>query len=135
LWYNPLVGTHTPDLVPAIGRWSLAALMVNIVIGGSIFALPSTLEGILGGQSPIAYLIAAAGIGVIAACFAEVASYFQHAGGSYLYAKTAFRPFPGLLTGWLLCLTRVTAAAAVANVFMDYLSGFWPPAVGQPCAS
>ena len=121
---------HKPDLVRAIGRWSLAALMVNIVIGGGIFALPATVGGMLGGQSPIAYLIAAAGIGVIAACFAEVASRFHQAGGSYLYAKTAFGRFLGLQTGWLLWLTRVSAAAAVANVFIDYLAGFWPQAKG-----
>jgi len=71
---NPLVPNHKPDLVRAIGRWSLTALMVNLIIGGGIFALPSTVAGILGGQSPIAYLIAAAGIGIIAACVAEVAS-------------------------------------------------------------
>lgn len=71
---------HKPGLVRAIGRWSLAALMVNLIIGGGIFELPSTVAGILGGQSPIAYLIAAAGMGVIAACVAEVASRFQQAG-------------------------------------------------------
>src|ERR1700730_2108443 len=119
-----------PVLVRAIGRWSLAALMVNLIIGGGIFGLPSTVAGILGGQSPIAYLIAAAGIGIIAACVAEVASRFQQAGGPYLYAKTAFGRFLGLQTGWLLWLTRVSAAAAVANVFIDYLSGFWPQAKG-----
>ncbi len=121
---------HKPDLVRAIGRWSLTALMVNIVIGGGIFGLPSIVAGVLGSQSPIAYLIAAAGIGVIAACIAEVASRFQHAGGPYLYAKTAFGRFLGLQTGWLLWLTRISAGAAVGNVFIDYLSGFWPQAKG-----
>jgi APA family basic amino acid/polyamine antiporter len=104
--------------------------MVNIVIGGGIFALPSTIAGLLGGQSPIAYLVAAAGVGIIAACVAEVASRFHQAGGPYLYAKTAFGGFLGLQTGWLMWLTRISAAAAVANIFMDYLSGFWPPAKG-----
>jgi basic amino acid/polyamine antiporter, APA family len=122
------VPNHKPDLVRAIGRWSLAALMVNLVIGGGIFELPSTVAGILGGQSPIAYLIAGAGMGIIAACVAEVASRFQQAGGPYLYAKAAFGRFLGLQTGWLLWLTRVSAAAAVANVFIDYLQGFWPQA-------
>jgi APA family basic amino acid/polyamine antiporter len=124
------VPNHKPDLVRAIGRWTLAALMVNIVIGGGIFGLPSTVAGILGGQSPIAYLIAAGGIGIIAACVAEVASRFQQAGGPYLYTKTAFGRFLGLQTGWLLWLTRISSAAAVANVFIDYLSGFWPQAKG-----
>lgn len=99
--------------------------MVNIIIGGGIFGLPSAVAGILGSQSPIAYLIAAFGIGIVAACVAEVASRFQQAGGPYLYAKTAFGRFLGLQTGWLLWLTRISAAAAVANVFIDYLSGFW----------
>jgi len=130
LWYNPLVPNPKPDLVRAIGRWSLAALMVNIIIGSGIFALPSTAAGILGGQSPIAYLIAATGIGVIAACVAEVASRFQQAGGPYLYAKTAFGRFLGLQTGWFLWLTRISSGAAVANVFIDYLSVFWPQAKG-----
>jgi len=60
--------------------------------------LPSTVAGVLGSQSPIAYLIAAAGIGIIAACVAEVASRFQQAGGPYLYTKTAFGRFLGLQT-------------------------------------
>jgi APA family basic amino acid/polyamine antiporter len=124
------VPNHKPDLVRAIGRWSLAALMVNLIIGGGIFELPSTVAGILSGQSPIAYLIAAGGMGIIAACVAEVASRFQQAGGPYLYAKAAFGRFLGLQMGWLLWLTRVSAAAAVANVFIDYLRGFWPQAKG-----
>jgi APA family basic amino acid/polyamine antiporter len=128
LCYNSLVPNHKPELVRAIGRWSLAALMVNLIIGGGIFELPSTIAGILGSQSPMAYLIAAAGMGIIAACVAEVASRFRQAGGPYLYAKAAFGRFLGLQTGWLLWLTRISAAAAVANVFIDYLRGFWPQA-------
>jgi APA family basic amino acid/polyamine antiporter len=124
------VPTPTPNLVRAIGRWSLVTLMVNFTIGAGIFGLPSAAAGLLGGQSPIAYLIAAAGIGVIAACVAEVASRFRQAGGPYLYAKVAFGRFLGLQTGWLLWLTRVSSSAAVANVFVDYMPGFWPQAKG-----
>jgi basic amino acid/polyamine antiporter, APA family len=116
------------DLVRAIGRWSLIGLMVNLIIGAGIFGLPAAAAGILGNQSPFAYLFAAAGMGVIAACVAEVASRFQQAGGPYLYAKVAFGGFLGLQTGWLLWLTRVSSAAAVANVFLDYLAGFSPHA-------
>ena len=117
-----------PDLVRAIGRWSLTALMVNFIIGAGIFGLPSAAAGILGSQSPVAYLVAAAGMGVIAACVAEVASRFHQAGGPYLYANAAFGRFMGLQTGWFLWLTRISSAAAVANVFIDYLTEFWPQA-------
>ena len=113
-----------------MGRWSLIALIVNFTIGAGIFGIPSVMVALLGNRSPIAYLIAATGIGVIAACFAEVASRFQQTGGPYLYAKTAFGRLVGLQTGWLLWLTRVSSSAAVANVFVDYLPGFWPRANG-----
>jgi amino acid transporter len=124
------VPTHKPNLERAIGRWSLVMLMVNFTIGAGIFGLPSAAADLLGSQSPIAYLIAAAGIGVIAACVAEVASRFRQAGGPYLYARVAFGRFLGLQTGWLLWLTRVSSSAAVANVFVDYMPGFWPQAKG-----
>ncbi len=102
--------------------------MVNFTIGAGIFGLPSAAADLLGSQSPLAYLIAAAGIGVVAACVAEVASRFHQTGGPYLYTKIAFGRFLGLQTGWLLWLTRVSSAAAVANVFVDYLTGLWPQA-------
>jgi amino acid transporter len=100
--------------------------MVNFTIGAGIFGLPSAAAGLLGSQSPLAYLIAAFGIGVVAACVAEVASRFHQTGGPYLYTKIAFGRFLGLQTGWLLWLTRVSSAAAIANVFLDYLPGLWP---------
>jgi basic amino acid/polyamine antiporter, APA family len=104
--------------------------MLNIMIGGGVFGLPGTVAGILGSQSPIAYLVAALGMAIIAACFAEVASRFQQAGGPYLYAKVAFGRFLGLQVGWLLWLTRVSAAAAVANIFLDYLLVYFPQTKG-----
>jgi basic amino acid/polyamine antiporter, APA family len=121
VWYNPLVLGPKANLVRAIGRFSLAALMVNLMIGGGVFEVPATVAGLLGSQSPIAYLVAAVGMGIIAACIAEVASRFQQVGGPYLYAQVAFGRFLGLQVGWLLWLTRVSAAAAVANVFLDYV--------------
>jgi len=60
---------------------SLAALMLNTMIGASIFGLPSLIAARLGRLSPIAYFIAFAGVAVIAACLAEVASYFRRRAG------------------------------------------------------
>ena len=116
------------ELVRAIGRWSLAALMVNSVIGSGIFGLPSIVAGLVGKASVVAYVIAAAGIGVIMACFAEVASQFRDAGGPYLYAREALGRFLGIQTGWLAWLVRVTSLAANANLFVIYLAEFWPRA-------
>jgi amino acid transporter len=118
-------------LIRALGRWTLTALIINSTIGSGIFGLPSVVAGYVGGQSPLAYLIAAAGIGIIVACFAEVASQYGSAGGPYLYAREAFGRFVGVEAAWLLWLlwlVRLTGAAAAANLFTNYLADFWPNA-------
>ncbi len=117
---------ESSGLIRAMGRWTLTALVINSIIGSGIFGLPSVVAGYLGSQSPVAYLVAAAGVGVVVACFAEVASQFDAAGGPYLYAREAFGRFIGIEIAWLLWLVRLTAAAAAANLFTNYLAGFWP---------
>jgi len=121
-------GLAQPGLVRAIGRWSLAALAVNSVIGSGIFGLPATVAGLLGQRSVVAVLVAGAAMGVIMACFAEVASQFSEAGGPYLYARTAFGRLTGILVGWMLYLAQTAAPAANANLFVIYLAEFWPAA-------
>src|ERR1700689_1970511 len=124
----PQTGAGRTALVRALGRWSLAALAINSVIGSGIFGLPSTVAGYLGKRSTVAVLIAGVAIAVIMACFAEVASQFSEAGGPYLYARTAFGRLTGLLVGWTLYLAQTAAPAANANLFVIYLAEFWPAA-------
>jgi amino acid transporter len=115
-------------LVRAIGRWSLTALAVNSIIGSGIFGLPATVAGLLGKRSIAAVVIAGAAMGVIMACFAEVASQFSEAGGPYLYARSAFGRLTGIIVGWMLYLAQIAAPAANANLFVIYLAEFWPVA-------
>ncbi|HKS75036.1 MAG TPA: amino acid permease [Terriglobales bacterium] len=115
-------------LVRVIGRWSLAALMLNTVIGASVFGLPSLLAARLGKFSPLGYVVTAIGIGAVAVCLAEVGSQFREAGGPYLYAKVAFGSFAAIQIGWLTWLTRIVAAAAAADLFVSYLARFVPGA-------
>jgi basic amino acid/polyamine antiporter, APA family len=122
-----MTSTET-GLVRSIGRWSLAALVVNSIIGSGIFGLPATVAGLLGKRSVVAVLIAGAAMGVIMACYAEVASQFSEAGGPYLYARTAFGRLIGILVGWMLYLAQTAAPAANANLFVIYLAEFWPAA-------
>ena len=113
-------------LVRAIGRWSLVALVVNSIIGSGVFGLPSVLAGLLGAASLKAVLLAGAAVGIIIACFAEVASQFTQAGGPYLYARVAFGRMMGIQVGWMLWLAQLAAPAANANLFAIYLGEFWP---------
>ena len=118
-------------LVRTIGRWSLAALMVNTMVGASIFGLPALIAARLGRLSPAGFFLAFAIIAVIAACMAEVASQFEETGGPYLYTRLAFGRFLAIQNGWLTWLTRIAAVSAVANLFITYLAEFFPAAT-QP---
>jgi amino acid transporter len=40
------------NLVRAIARWSLIALVVNSIIGSGVFGLPSTVAGLIGASTP-----------------------------------------------------------------------------------
>ena len=115
-------------LVRVIGRWSLAALMLNTIIGSSVFGLPALIAAQVGALSPVGFVIAALGVGLIAACLAEVGSQFRATGGPYLYAREAFGRFVAIEIGWLTWLSRITASAAGANLFVSYLTPFVPSA-------
>ncbi len=114
--------------VRSIGRWSLTALVVNAILGSSIFGLPSEITRLVGRASPVAVLLGAMVISLIVACMAEVASQFVEAGGPYLYVRTAFGRFAGLQVGWFWLLASIGGGAGCANLFVQYLASIWPSA-------
>src|SRR5947207_13732668 len=120
--------TPQPHLVRAIGRWSMVVLAVNSILGSGIFGLPSVVAVLIGQASPAAVLIAGAGMAVIIACYAEVASQFTETGGTYLYVRHTFGRFAGVQVGWLMLLSRLPAWAAAVHLPVIYLGQFWPAA-------
>jgi APA family basic amino acid/polyamine antiporter len=126
--YSAMTSPDRPSLVRAMGRWTLAALVMNSMIGSGIFGLPSIISGLIGPASRWAFLIGGIGVGTIMACFAEVASQFPQAGGPYLYTRETFGRFAGLEVGWITWVARLAAGAASANLFVIYLAEFWPGA-------
>ncbi|MGP8033004.1 MAG: APC family permease [Steroidobacteraceae bacterium] len=120
-----------PQLVRAIGRWSMVALAVNSILGSGIFGLPSVIAGLVGGASPLVVLLAGLAMGVIVGCYAEAASQFTETGGHYIYVRQAFGRLAGLEVGWMNLLSRLTACAASVNLLVISLGQFWPQA-GAP---
>jgi amino acid transporter len=119
---------ESPRLVRSIGRWSLAALVLNGIIGSGVFALPGTVAARLGWLSLAGWAVAMVVAVAIVGCFAEVASRFQEAGGIYVYAQEAFGRFIGLQMAWMAFLVRVLSAAVQINLLNAYLAEFWAPA-------
>ena len=124
------ITNNDAGFIRAIGRFDLTAAVVNGVIGSGIFGLPAILAATAGTLSPLAALVAAGGIGLIALCFAEVASRFREHGGVYLYSRAAYGPLVGFEVGWLLVWTRLLSAAANLNLFVLYLAELWPEVAG-----
>jgi len=117
------------SLVRALGPIALAAGIVNVTVGGSIFRLPATVAASLGGASPLAYLLCTLAVGLVVLCFAEAGSRVALTGGPYAYVEVAFGPFVGFLAGVLLWLAGTFALAAVSTLLADAL-GAVAPALG-----
>ena len=117
-----------PVLVRALGAWDLTAIGINGVIGAGIFILPATVAQLLGTAAPLAYLLSATVVSLVALCFAEAGSYFTTSGGPYLYAWKAFGPFLGFQVGWVTWLLRATSLGALSIGLATYLGYFWPAA-------
>lgn len=111
-----------------IRKWDLVALLVNVTVGAGIFKLPADVQKAVGNYSLLAFVVCAVVIGLIALCFAEVASRFTGTGGPYLYAKETFGSSVGFLIGWMMWLTRLAGFATLLLALVSYLGYFWPPA-------
>ena len=120
--------TARPELVRSIGRWSLAGLVLNGVIGSGVFVQPGLVGGALGWTGVFAWILAAFFTAAMVLSFSEVASRFTSAGGAYLYTQLAFGRFAGLQMGWMTYFVRAISAAVQANLFTTYLAEFIPGA-------
>lgn len=109
--------------ITARGIWLLA---VNGMIGAGIFAVPGGAAALVGVWSPLVYVVCAILLGLIVACYAELASRFTSTGGPVLYVRTAFGKFAGFETGLAVYATRITAFAANVNLMVASIAFFVP---------
>ncbi len=118
--------TAEAGLKREINQLGFAAITLNGVIGGGLFALPAVAAAQAGWFSPWLFLICATLFMSIVFCFARLARLFVHTGGPSVYVSESFGPWLGFQTGWLLYLGRITAMAANANLMATYLTWFFP---------
>jgi len=116
-------------LIRQVGPWALAANIVSMVVGASIFVIPATLASAVGPYAPWAFLICAVAVGSVAICFAEGGSRIPTSGGVYGYAQAAFGPLTGYVAGTLLWVSDVLACGGIAAALADVTVSVVPPAV------
>lgn len=114
------------SLVRAIGTVGLAAGIINVMIGGGIFRVPSLVAGSLGAAAPIAYLICAVAMALIVACIAAAGKRVTLTGGPYAYVGNALGPYAGFISGILLWMIGVLATAAVSTVMATSIGALIP---------
>jgi amino acid transporter len=116
-------------LVRAIGVRGLTANIVNTTIGAGIFVLPALVARDLGTAAPLAYLACGLAMTLVVASFAIAGSRVSLTGGIYAYVEVAFGPFIGFLTGVLVWLACLLAAAGVASALAS-AAGLVVPGAG-----
>jgi APA family basic amino acid/polyamine antiporter len=119
-------GSADAQLVRAIGTRQLTLSIINVTIASSIFLMPATVAERLGPAAPIAYLVCATLMTLIALCFAAAGSRVSSTGGLYAYIDTAFGGFAGFLGGYLYSVTACLSVASVAAAFAGTAGVIWP---------
>ena len=117
------------DLKRVLTSWDATALIVGITIGSGIFATPPLIAGYLPGTAVMLLVWAFGGIMSLcgALCYAELASMFPRTGGSYVFLREAYGPFPAFAYGWsAFFVTYPASIAAVSVVFTAYLVRLLP---------
>ena len=125
---HPAAGVLQGDaaLLRAIGMLALTAAVVNSIVGGGIFRMPSALATQMGAAAPLALIAGAFAIVPVALCFAAVGSRVQVTGGPYSYLAATFGPFAGFVGGALMWISNVASSAGVAAALAVQVANLVP---------
>jgi APA family basic amino acid/polyamine antiporter len=113
-------------LLRAIGMLALTAAVINSIVGGGIFRMPSALAAQVGAAAPLAILAGALAIVPIALCFAAVGSRVQVTGGPYSYLTATWGPFAGFIAGALMWISNIASSAGVAAALSVQVASLVP---------
>ncbi|MCZ7566859.1 MAG: amino acid permease [Burkholderiales bacterium] len=114
---------------PVLSTTDAIAIIVGIVIGAGIFAVPSIVAGSVASERMMILVWIAAGLVSLAGalCYGELATAFPDAGGDYHFITRAYGSRLSFLYAWARVIVITTASiAALAFVFGDYVARFLP---------
>lgn len=112
-----------------LGAFDAVLLIVGIVIGAGIFALPAMVAANTGTPGSFAFAWILGGVISLAGalCYAELATAYPHAGGEHHFLRRAFGPMIGFLFGWSRLAVLQTGAIAMQGFIIgDYLARMLP---------
>lgn len=115
-----------PGLHRRVGLLGASASGIGIVLGAGVYVLVGEAAGIAGNGVWMAFLVGAllaAGTGL---AYAELTSMLPEAGAAASYARVAFGPRVGFVTGRMDIVVNAIAAPAVAIGFARYFGALVP---------
>lgn len=117
----------TPDERPALrreaGLFQVIAYGVGNIIGAGIYVLVGEASGFAGGAVWLAFLVGSVVALFTGLSYAELAAVYPKAASEYVFLGRAYgNRTLAFLTQWMMLVTEVVAAAAVALGFAGYFT-------------
>ncbi len=123
----------SPELEPRrdLGLTHATSLVVGVIIGTGIFLKAASMAQAVGTPGLVLAAWVAAGLVAMlgALCFAELGALLPHAGGEYVYLRTAYGEIPGFLfacNAFVLGGAAVAAYGAAVAIFVSDIHRFAP---------
>ena len=99
---------------------------LGTIIGAGIYVLLGSVAGYAGDWLPLSFLLAGTIAAFTALTYAELSSRLPQCAGAAVYVYEAWwNKWLSAIVGWMLVLTGVVSAAAIANGFIGYLNVFF----------
>lgn len=114
---------------PSLAFFDAIGLIVGIVIGAGIFQTPAFVAANAGSEGALLLLWLLGGaVSVVGAlCYAELATAYPDAGGTYYYLKLAFGRSVAFLFAWArMTVIQTGSIVLLAFVFGDYCTRMLP---------
>ncbi|MDR6226014.1 APC family permease [Desmospora profundinema] len=104
-----------------LGWKEATSLGIGAMVGAGIFVLSGVAAGKAGPAVMVSFILAASLAVLLGLCYAELASRYPRAGGSYEYVRETMGPFVGTLIGWSYWGAWLAASSFVSQGFGNYL--------------
>jgi len=106
-----------------LGLFNATVAGVGIIVGAGIYVLIGAAAGLAGNAVWLSFLISAIVALFTGLSYAELSSIFPFDSGEYTYVEKASNQFFAFITAYLVLITGVVTAAAVALGFAGYMNG------------
>ena len=102
---------------------------IGVILGAGIYVIIGEAAGLSSNGLWLSVILAGIVAALTGLSYAELSSRFPEAGAEYVYIEKSFGNTAAWLTGWLIIVGSIIAAAAVAIGFANYFSALFHTSV------